>query len=177
MNTNEITSFLIKLLAKTSVKKFYVIGRDELAFVSFNSLPICIVVNTDLSTGLGYHWCGFYVKANPLYAQRAPISYFFDSYASAYSYYKFQPPFTVIQSNEKVLQAYDSDTCGLWTIDWLCHMSQGKSMKSFNSQYSNNLKENDAKLLRKYSKLFPIITSYINDKHCLTCSSRISNKL
>jgi hypothetical protein len=174
MDTDSITILLSNLLSKTRVKRFYVVGRDELESLSVSDLPCAIIANTDISTGKGIHWCAFYCKKNPINSNRASINYFFDSYANTYQFYKFHPPFPVCQLNCKVLQSNNSNTCGVWACAWIYHMAQGMSINSFYSHYSNNLEKNDASLMKKYSKLIPIISDH--GKKCLTCSTRISNK-
>jgi hypothetical protein len=175
MNTDSITILLSKLLSKTRVKQFFIVGRDELESITITSLPCAIISNTDISTGTGIHWVAFYCKQNPINSNRAPINYFFDSYGSTACHYKLNPPFSITQSSRKVLQANESDTCGLWSVAWLYHMAKGNSTNSFYSKYSNNLEKNDKSLLKKYSNLLPI-NSY-NGKKCLKCLSRNSNKL
>lgn len=160
MDTDEIRCALSNLIKKP----FVVIARDELPFVDVSRLPLSIVVNTDASSGKGVHWCGFYVTR----INSKIVGYFFDSYANNYKYYNFEPPFTVKYSSKKVLQPDDSATCGLWTIAWLVHMCKYRSIRSFESKFTNNLKKNDSILTKKYSHIQHIC--------CFRCVPRIYSK-
>lgn len=167
MDSIHISQCLSYLLKNTNTT-YTVIARDQLPFVSLLRLPLCICVNTDLSSNKGLHWVGYYVK---IYRGKT-IGYFFDSYHNYYTFYNFKPSFSVIGSNTKVLQPQDSDTCGLWVVAWLYHMSQGKSVKSFDSEFTSNLKHNDVILLRKFCNL----PKSCKTKGKLSCCPRTRNK-
>ncbi len=68
-------------------KHVYVIARDEIRFINYTQLPIAVVVNTDVKTGIGIHWCGLVVYKK---STGERVGKFFDSYNNPISKYKFQ---------------------------------------------------------------------------------------
>jgi hypothetical protein len=83
-------------------------------------LPGLYVVNTDPDTEPGTHWVVFYQPS------KGP-SEFFDSFANPPQYYHKQ--WKSDTYNLKVLQASDSNTCGLYCVYFALHRCRGKTMK------------------------------------------------
>ena len=170
MNSDQIAVYLSQILAKSRVNSIFVLARNELPSVNISRTPVAIVVNTDDRRSEGKHWCAFFVNSKRL-------GYFFDSYNNSFQHYGFEPPFQIIGTNSKVLQAPESDSCGSWCLLWLYYMSKSKSLKSFDSKYSTNLSKNDLNMLREFNQKFKSqIISYDTIDHCQTCCSRIKNK-
>jgi len=176
MDTDEVEFSLRYVLRKSLVKAFYVIGRDELPNVQKKALPIVIVVNTDDSDKKGLHWTAFFVK----YINNKVVGYFFDSYANSYKHYGFEPPFKIIDWSRRVLQSPSSSTCGLWSILFLHHMYYSHSVKSFESMFSNNLCQNESKLIKMINSLYIPINTIIpidqtSSKCVMSCCPRTLN--
>lgn len=168
MDSDQITCCLSYLLRYSKFKKIYVIARDELKFVNLSLLPVAIVINTDISTGPGIHWCGFNVFRH----NGQIVARFFDSYNNLPEKYLFKPTFKIIETSSKTLQSSSTSNCGIWVIAWLHAQSRGLTTRQFQSKYSNNLVQNDISILKHYKKI--IKPSSLNS---LSCCPRCINNL
>lgn len=129
--------------------------------------PAMIISNTDDSTKPGTHWVGFYfpIKGN--------IEYF-DSIGElplSLHHLKFlQKNGQNFIHNNKRLQGYFSSVCGNYCVMYLLHRAKKKSYKSFIKQFSNNLVNNDEKVIKMYKSNFKSTQSGANSEMCIqTC--------
>lgn len=124
MNSIEIT----KLLSTNAYTKDNFLGCfpvDQLPCVD-GKTKFSLIVNLDVSTGPGTHWCAIYKKNKKVY--------YFDSFGrpppSKYLRFWFKRFVKSVFFNKIRHQEYDSSRCGGYCC-WLIHeMSRGKSFSS-----------------------------------------------
>lgn len=129
--------------------------------------PAMIIANTDESTKPGQHWIAFYfpVKGKIEYFDsigQLPVSLhhlkFLKKHGKDFVY------------NAKRLQGHFSSVCGNYCAMFLLHRATKKSFKSFIKQFSDNLEENDEKIMKMYNSNFKSTQFGANSNMCVqTC--------
>ena len=102
----------------------------------------CFITNVDHHNDPGKHWNAWFVRRGVLY--------FFDSFGRGPLNQKFPhdyrdivllfPGYRYVKSQ---VQSISSFTCGYFCIDFLLNMSMGLNTYNFESEYTDDLKEND----------------------------------
>ena len=112
-------------------------ASDELSHLKMKKHPYCIVANTDLKTGKGKNWVGFYVEKGSID--------FFDTYGRdvlpCFKY--FLNKRRKYKYNKKRIQSYGSSVCGEYCIYFLYQRYKGLSMSQIVNKFSNNSLLND----------------------------------
>ena len=111
--------------------------------------PGFYIVNTAPSWHEGEHWVSFY-------AVKKGRSIFFDSYG--------KPPDHHIRKivgkyvyNKQRMQSICAKTCGQFCLCFVTYISYGHSLKTFQSLFNSNLKQNDVRVSGFYKNHFDII--------------------
>ena len=99
-------------------------------------IPSLVIVNLDYSTDKGSHWVVLYRVNNEVVehfdsAGKQPKRDIVNNLFSNALSYKY---------NNKRLQNYQTDTCGLFCLYYSYHSSRGRTMQSILSDFSVNLK-------------------------------------
>jgi hypothetical protein len=162
METNELYKMLCCMFDRKKVN-FNVIPCDYLQYVKLDKRPLALVVNDCTSDESGNHWVGIYVPNN-----RGPLYFFcsyglgINSYASYFNEFTRKLKMDIIE-NIKCLQALKSNVCGLYVIYFLYKINMGCCLKSVYHNFSNNVKKNDANVIKFSSKFFmPTINKHKN---------------
>ena len=150
MDSRTLFTCLKYLLKGTSVRKSYVVAKDELYKVSFETFPIAIIMNTaKRNQPPGQHWVAFFVQK----AGHSIQAIFFDSYMQTPSDYDLSFPYPIIYKRLHPLQSYGSNYCGLYSLYFLYHFSRGVNVESILSKFSMVTTDNDNKVLDFYRRI------------------------
>ena len=129
-----------KLLCPVKTRDFAVCARDQLNHVLNNArgFPMCIILNTDVSSGKWEHWLALYVSNRT----RCEL---FDSYACPPNFYSVHVPCpTVLLVNKIKLQSESSSVCGHYCIYYLALRSHGfKAERILSSLNTKSIAGND----------------------------------
>lgn len=134
-----------------------------------------MVINTDPHTKPGMHWIAIYVDSSG-------HGLFFDSYGN--------PPFVpdhinrlrknckTFRWNSLQLQSPLSDVCGQFCIMFLQYMSNGLGFEKFISNFSDDLKKNDA-IARNFVRSRHVTDTFVGSGGCAVrclqnCASKMS---
>ena len=168
LDSNQIATSLGKLVCPKKVKLAAVCARDEIEEVirqasDDDSFPLCLVSNTDVSTGDGEHWVALYV--NSLHECE-----FFDSYGCQPSVYRVVLPFTDYNlANSRTLQSQLSSVCGHYCLFYLAYRSRGvASQRIFHCFSPRSLRYNDTSVERSVHKLMKRASSSCVPHPCFT---------
>ena len=106
-----------------------------------------VIINTDNHTLPGSHWTALLVRGKSVY--------FFDSFGRNFNNKSFPPDFInyvsklcrnkIIKFNDRVLQSFQSNTCGYYCVYFIKnHMNKREAFSSF----TDNLNLNDRRILK-----------------------------
>ena len=113
-------------------------------------IPSLVIVNLDYSTDKGSHWVVLHRVNNEVvehfdsagkHPKRDIVNNLFSN-ALAYKY------------NNKRVQNYQRDTCGLFCLYYSYHSSRGRTMQSILSDFSVNLKSNEEMIISFFKNNF-----------------------
>jgi hypothetical protein len=103
------------------------------------------IINTDVANGPGKHWCvGFTDNTNGTME-------FFDSYGLppvAYGLDRLYPRWIQVHVNSRVVQSFDTLTCGYHCLFFAYCRSRGMGMDRIIGMYTDDLKRNDRMVSR-----------------------------
>ena len=115
-------------------------------------LPIAslVIVNLDYSTDKGSHWVVLHRVNNEVVehfdsAGKQPKRDIVNNLFSNALSYKY---------NNKRVQNYQTDTCGLFCLYYSYHSSRGRTMQSILSDFSVNLKSNEEMIISFFNNNF-----------------------
>ena len=171
LDSLQISNALGRLISKKNAAMAGVCARDEVGrALNSATYPLCLVINTDISSGDGEHWVALYLES----ASRCE---FFDSYGERPSYYKIHLPcHSLSLANTCQLQSQLSSVCGHYCLFYLTYRSRGVSPHAmFHCLSPRSLRANDTsirsaliKLLKRRSR-----SSSTQLPHpCFTCSKQ-----
>ena len=113
-------------------------------------IPSLVIVNLDYSTDKGSHWVVLHRVNNEVVEH-------FDSAGK-------QPKRDIVNNlfgnalsykyNNKRVQNYQTDTCGLFCLYYSYHSSRGRTMQSILSDFSVNLKSNEEMIISFFKNNF-----------------------
>ena len=163
MNTNQVLEYL-HYICKKRKALFDCISCDELINIKICRFPICLVVNTDVSTKPGSHWVAFFKNSKNDHLE------FFDSYGCCLDSYglhftRFAKSFNRCIENVKQIQNFNSSVCGNYTIFWLYKRLLKCTRIHVYCMFSNNFKAND-----------DIVNNFIQSKKYLLSNIRCNKK-
>ena len=113
-------------------------------------IPSLVIVNLDYSTDKGSHWVVLHRVNNEVVEhfdsagkqpKRDIVNHLFSN-ALSYKY------------NNKRVQNYQTDTCGLFCLYYSYHSSRGRTMQSILSDFSVNLKSNEEMIISFFKNNF-----------------------
>ena len=112
--------------------------------------PSLVIVNLDYSTDKGSHWVVLYRVNNEVVehfdsAGKQPKKDIVNNLFSNALSYKY---------NNKRVQNYQTDICGLFCLYYSYHSSRGRTMQSILSDFSVNLKTNEEMVIRFFNNNF-----------------------
>ena len=112
--------------------------------------PSLVIVNLDYSTDKGSHWVVLHQVNNEVLehfnsAGKQPKRDIVNNLFSNALSYKY---------NNKRVQNYQTDTCGLFCLYYSYHSSRGRTMQSILSDFSVNLKSNEDMVIRFFNNKF-----------------------
>ena len=113
-------------------------------------IPSLVIVNLDYSTDKGSHWVVLHRVNNKVVehfdsAGKQPKRDIVNNLFSNALSYKY---------NNKRVQNYQTDTCGLFCLYYSYHSSRGRTMQSILSDFSVNLKSNEEMIIRFFNNNF-----------------------
>ena len=113
-------------------------------------IPSLVIVNLDYSTDKGSHWVVLHRVNNEVVehfdsAGKQPKRDIVNNLFSNALSYKY---------NNKRLQNYQTDTCGLFCLYYSYHSSRGRTMQSILSDFSVNLKSNEEMIISFFKNNF-----------------------
>ena len=113
-------------------------------------IPSLVIVNLDYSTDKGSHWVVLHRVNNEVVEQfdsagKQPKRDIVNNLFSNALSYKY---------NNKRVQNYQTDTCGLFCLYYSYHSSRGRTMQSILSDFSVNLKSNEEMIIRFFNNNF-----------------------
>ena len=113
-------------------------------------IPSLVIVNLDYSTDKGSHWVVLHRVNNEVVehfdsAGKQPKRDIVNNLFSNALSYKY---------NNKRVQNYQTDTCGLFCLYYSYHSSRGRTMQSILSDFSVNLKSNEEMIIRFFNNNF-----------------------
>ena len=113
-------------------------------------IPSLVIVNLDYSTDKGSHWVVLHRVNNEVVehfdsAGKQPKRDIVNNLFSNALSYKY---------NNKRVQNYQTDTCGLFCLYYSYHSSRGRTMQSILSDFSVNLKTNEEMIIRFFNNNF-----------------------
>ena len=113
-------------------------------------IPSLVIVNLDYSTDKGSHWVVLHRVNNEVVehfdsAGKQPKRDIVNNLFSNALSYKY---------NNKRLQNYPTDTCGLFCLYYSYHSSRGRTMQSILSDFSVNLKSNEEMIISFFNNNF-----------------------
>ena len=111
--------------------------------------PSLVIVNLDYSTDKGSHWVVLHRVNNEVVehfdsAGRQPKRDIVNLFSNALSY----------KYNNKRVQNYHTDTCGLFCLYYSYHSSRGRTMQSILFDFLVNLKSNEDMVIRFFTNKF-----------------------
>lgn len=119
-----------------------VFAADQLPRI-LSKHPSGFIVNTDISSKPGQHWCSFYIE-------KTGIVEFFDSYGRSAQYYSdYFKEWIVgradkVKYNSKQIQSDYSNVCGLYSLHYIRQRLIGRSMEDIVNTFDTmNLSLND----------------------------------
>ena len=113
-------------------------------------IPSLVIVNLDYSTDKGSHWVVLHRVNNEVVehfdsAGKQPKRDIVNNLFSNALSYKY---------NNKRVQNYQTDTCGLFCLYYGYHSSRGRTMQSILSDFSVNLKSNEEMIIIFFNNNF-----------------------
>ena len=113
-------------------------------------IPSLVIVNLDHSTDKGSHWVVLHRVNNEVVehfdsAGKQPKRDIVNNLFSNALSYKY---------NNKRVQNYQTDTCGLFCLYYSYHSSRGRTMQSILSDFSVNLKSNEEMIISFFNNNF-----------------------
>ena len=113
-------------------------------------IPSLVIVNLDYSTDKGSHWVVLHQVNNEVVehfdsAGKQPKRDIVNNLFSNALSYKY---------NNKRVQNYQTDTCGLFCLYYSYHSSRGRTMQSILSDFSVNLKSNEEMIISFFNNNF-----------------------
>ena len=113
-------------------------------------IPSLVIVNRDYSTDKGSHWVVLHRVNNEVVehfdsAGKQPKRDIVNNLFSNALSYKY---------NNKRVQNYQTDTCGLFCLYYSYHSSRGRTMQSILSDFSVNLKSNEEMIISFFKNNF-----------------------
>ena len=113
-------------------------------------IPSLVIVNLDYSTDKGSHWVVLHRVNNEVVehfdsAGKQPKRDIVNNLFSNVLSYKY---------NNKRVQNYQTDTCGLFCLYYSYHSSRGRTMQSILSDFSVNLKSNEQMIISFFKNNF-----------------------
>ena len=113
-------------------------------------IPSLVIVNLDYSTDKGSHWVVLHWVNNEVVehfdsAGKQPKRDIVNNLFSNALSYKY---------NNKRVQNYQTDTCGLFCLYYSYHSSRGRTMQSILSDFSVNLKSNEEMIISFFKNNF-----------------------
>lgn len=150
MNGETIASILEKDPFGKRFSQGYLARDSEI--VNIQRYPALFILNTDVATGPGKHWC-ILIAWSDKYAE------FFDSFGLSPRYYGFHKEFLkhvqTIRYNKFPVQAPTAATCGHHCIFWTWNRIRRNSLFNIMKQYSKtNLHKNDRMVYNFVKKKF-----------------------
>ena len=152
MDTFTLRYFLSKLVCKNRVKKTWVVAKNELNVVDFNSYPFAIIINTEISSvrTIGHWTCLVALSADK-------PCLFFESYGGSAQDYGLEFPTKIAKNLVNISQPYQSAkslVCGLYCLELIILISRGYNYKHFLSLFNVNTKlANDRKTIRFFQQI------------------------
>ena len=113
-------------------------------------IPSLVIVNLDYSTDKGSHWVVLHRVNNEVVehfdsAGKQPKRDIVNNLFSNALSYKY---------NNKRVQNYQTDTCGLFCLYYSYHSSRGRTMQSILSDFLVNLKSNEEMIISFFNNNF-----------------------
>ena len=113
-------------------------------------IPSLVIVNLDYSTDKGSHWVVLHRVNNEVVehfdsAGKQPKRDIVNNLFSNALSYKY---------NNKRVQNYQTDTCGLFCLYYSYYSSRGRTMQSILSDFSVNLKSNEEMIISFFNNNF-----------------------
>ena len=113
-------------------------------------IPSLVIVNLDYSTDKGSHWVVLHRVNNEVVehfdsAGKQPKRDIVNNLFSNALSYKY---------NNKRVQNYQTDTCGLFCLYYSYHSSRGRTMQSILSDFSINLNSNEEMIISFFKNNF-----------------------
>ncbi len=141
MNTGQIDTVLAADHV-TSKEFLGVFPADKLPKKLPAKRPLCLVANTDVSTGPGEHWVAFYLP-------KKGVGEFFDSGGNPPGYWS--PKFVEFLNrhgnsytySKRVVQAADSLVCGAYAIYFVMCRARKRSTRDIVNDFGTNRDAND----------------------------------
>lgn len=151
---------------------------SDLLPTKIDKRPCYLVVNTHDQNREGEHWVGIIIE------REAGKSSFFDSYGHGPDYIFYPESFITFLSrnscetcyNKLQVQDFHSTTCVPHVVFFLCQRFKGLSFQEVMKMYSDNLKHNDAMVI-KFIKKYASCISHAGSKMCnqKACSLKLFN--
>lgn len=152
MDTFTLRYFLCKLVCKNRIRKTWVVAKNEIDEVDFNSYPFAVIINTEPSS---VHTIGHWTCLIRLSAKKPSL--FFESYGGTPLDYNLHFPSTVSKNLLNISRAFQgakSLVCGLYCLELIILISRGYSYKYFLALFNVNTKViNDKKTIRFFRKI------------------------
>ena len=170
LDSLQLTNALGRLISKKKVRLAGVCARDEVGRVLKDeklAYPLCLIVNTDLSSGEGEHWVALFLES-PSRCE------FFDSYGETPSFYKLTLPTRCSLANTRQLQSQISSVCGHYCLFYLTYRSRGLAPRLiFHCFTSRSLRCNDSSVRSAIIKLLKHHSHSTSLPHpCFTCTKQ-----
>jgi hypothetical protein len=137
MDTRSVLCCLRTVLSATSIENYYVVPKNQFKDIVY-SRKTFIVCNTS-STYPDEHWVAFLVY----YVSGRLTAEFFDPLARPLKFYDIVPPFKVVRTMLRPVQADNSETCALHCIYFAFLKAKLLSMDQIQQRYVVDRKLND----------------------------------
>lgn len=125
------------------------VAKDKLGEIPVHKTPLIVNCNTGNSNTKGEHWVWFFIR----YINGELVADYMDSYGKDATFYGISFPFQIINSNNRQIQAFDSDKCGHYCLAFTHYRICQFPFKKICSLFSLDHQANDQKVTRLYEKL------------------------
>jgi hypothetical protein len=136
IDTRSVLCCLRTVLSSTSIENYYVVPKNQFKDIVYSRKTL-IVCNTS-STYPGEHWVAFLVY----YVRGQLTAEYFDPLAKPLQFYDILPPFKVVRTMLRPVQAENSKTCALHCIYFAFLKTRLLSMDQIQQRYAVDRKLN-----------------------------------